>query len=153
MCRIIATFFKKVHKLTKTDLNQSKKRSQKGKSGTNGFSGALFCSSSAWHLNRPRPCQHQCPIVLVHEPKRMHELVHGHDQTSVEAGGVQVHCLVPPYHPKLAFALRAWIDGHIVGALSFGRDKGHAGEQAGEVVHGLPRPVLQLCRKYSCAIK
>ena len=91
--------------------------------------------------------------MLVHEPKRMHELVHGHDQTSVEAGGVQVHCLVPSSHTQLAFALRAWIDRHVVGALSFGRDKGHAGEQAGEVVHGLPRPVLQLCRKYSCAIK
>ena len=61
--------------------------------------------------------------MLVHEPKRMHELVHGHNQPSVEAGGVQMHCLVPTSHTQLAFALRPWIDGDVVGALGFGRDK------------------------------
>ena len=54
-------------------------------------------------VNRPRPCQHQCPIVLVHEPKRMQELVHGHDQTSVEAGGVQVHHLDKLAHTNFDF--------------------------------------------------
>ena len=104
-----------------------------------------------WGLvNRPRPCQHQCPIVLVHEPKRMQELVHGHNQPLVEAGRVQVHCLVPPNHPKLAFALRAWIDGHKVWTFGFSRDKGDTGEQVGEVVHRLPRQDSQLCEKYLC---
>ena len=69
----------------------------------------------------------------------MHELVHGHDQTSVEAGGVQVHCLVPASHTQLAFALGARIDGDVVGALGFRRDKGDAGEHVGEVIHRLPR--------------
>ena len=101
-------------------------------------------------LDRPRPCQHQCPIVLVHEPKRMHELVHGHDQTSVEAGGVQEHCLVPSSHAQLAFALGAWIDGDVVGALGCGRDKGDAREQVGEVVHRLPCQVSQSWKKYLC---
>ena len=101
-------------------------------------------------MKRPRPCQHQCPIVLVHEPKRMQKLVHGHDQTSVEAGGVQVHCLVPTSHTKLAFALGAWIDGDVVGALWYGRDKGDAREHVGEVVHRLPCQVLQSWEKYLC---
>ena len=78
----------------------------------------------------------------------MQELVHGHDQTSVEAGGVQVHCLVPSSHTNLAFALGAWVDGDIVGALGCGRDKGDAGEHVGEVVHRIPRLVLQVCEKY-----
>ena len=68
----------------------------------------------------------------------MQELVHGHDQTSVEAGGVQVHCLVASSHAQLAFALGAWVDGDVVGALGFGRDKGDTGEDVGEVVHRLP---------------
>ena len=86
--------------------------------------------------------------MLVHEPKRMHELVHGHDQTSVEAGGVQIHCLVPASHTKLAFALGAWIDGDVVGALRLGGDEGDAGgEEVGEVVHGLDCFGLQIYKR------
>ena len=86
----------------------------------------------------------------MHEPKRMQELVHGHDQTAVEAGGVQVHCLVPSSHPYLASALGAWINSDKVGAPGFRRDKGDAGEHVGEVVHCVSRQGLQVCEKYVC---
>ena len=122
----------------------------------NGIAGASRIIASLFLINperlvtKPRPCQHQCPIVFVHEPKRMQELVHGHDQTSVEAGGVQVHWLVPSSHPYLASALYAGIDSDKVGAPGFRRDKGDAGEHVGEVVHRIPCLDLQLCEKYLC---
>ena len=100
-----------------------------------------------------RLCQHQCPIVLVHEPKRMHELVHGHDHPSVKAGGVQVHWLVPASHSDLALALCAWIDSHKVRAPGFCRHKGDAGEHVSEVVHRLPCQNLQSCEKCLCWFK
>ena len=88
----------------------------------------------------------------MHEPKRMHELVHGTNQVVVivKASGVQVNFLVPSSHAQLAFALGAWVDGDVVGALCFCRDKGDAGEHVGEVVHCLSRQGLQVCEKYVC---
>ena len=88
----------------------------------------------------------------MHEPKRMHELVHGTNQVVVivKASGVQVNFLVPSSHAQLAFALGAWVDGDVVGALGCGRDKGDAGEQVGEVVHRIPCQVSQSWKKYLC---
>ena len=42
------------------------------------------------------------------------------------------------------YTICAWIDGHVVGALHFCRDKGDAGEKVGEVVHRLPCLVSQI---------
>ena len=39
---------------------------------------------------KTEPCQHRCPIVLVHKSECVHQLVHGHDQASLEAGGVEM---------------------------------------------------------------
>ena len=38
----------------------------------------------------------------------------------------------------------AWVDGHVVGALHFCRDKGDAGEEVRDVVHRLPCKVSQI---------
>ena len=86
----------------------------------------------------------------MHEPKRMHELVHGTNQVVVivKASGVQVNFLVPSSHTNLAFALGAWIDSDKVGAVGYGREKGDAGEHVGEVIHRLPCLDLQVCEKY-----
>ena len=89
-------------------------------------------------MERPRSCQHQCPIVLVHEAKRVHQLMHGHNQTVVEAAGVHVEQLLPAPHTHLARTSRATVDGHKVAAGAVGRDKGDARVQLGDVIHGLP---------------
>ena len=102
-----------------------------------------------WLWNRPRPCQHQCPIVLVHEPKRMHELVHGHNQPSVEAAGVHVEQLLPAPHTHLARAGWTAVYGHKIAAGAVGWHKGDAGGQLGDVVHRLPHPCHQVTRIYS----
>ena len=54
-------------------------------------------------------CQHQCPIVLVHEAEGVHQLVHGHNQTVVEAARVQQEHLLSASHAKLAWAVWTWI--------------------------------------------
>ena len=95
-------------------------------------------------MEKPRSCQHQCPIVLVHEAERMHQLVHGHNQTVVEAAGVHVEQLLPAPHTHLARASRAAVDGHEVAAGAVGRDEGDAGVQIGDVVHRLSHPVHQV---------
>jgi len=51
--------------------------------------------------HKSESCQHQCPIVLVQEAKRMHELVHGHNQPVVKAARVQVEQLLSTSHTKL----------------------------------------------------
>ena len=88
-------------------------------------------------MEKPRSCQHQCPIVLVHEAERMHQLVHGHNQTVVEAAGVHVEQLLPAPHTHLARTSRATVDGDKVAAGAVGRDEGDAGGQLGDVVHRL----------------
>ena len=103
--------------------------------------------------------------MLVHEPKRMHELVHGHDQTVAKAARVQVHhldklacltliwicqnkksdtCLLPSPHPQLASAIPTWVDRHEVWTGGGGQLEGDAREQVGDVVHRLPRQVPQV---------
>ena len=82
--------------------------------------------------------------MLVHEPKRMHELVHGHDQPLTKAGGVEVHRLLPTSHPQLAFAvlaMRVYCD--IVGARAGGWLKRDTWDQLGDVVHCLPHQCPQ----------
>ena len=83
------------------------------------FDLCLLCSSWSFSkyiwtmLGQPwRPCQHQCPIVLVHEAKRMQELVHGHNQPRGEAARVQVKQLLPSLHtwtPVLGLSLVVWL--------------------------------------------
>ena len=60
-------------------------------------------------LERPRSCQHQCPIVLVHEAEGVHQLMHGHNQPVVEAARVQEEQLLPSPHTKLAGAFRTYL--------------------------------------------
>ena len=95
-------------------------------------------------MEKPRSCQHQCPIVLVHEAERMHQLVHGHNQTVVEAAGVHVEQLLPAPHTHLARTSWATVDGHEVAAGAVGRDEGDAGVQIGDVVHRLPHQGLEV---------
>ena len=57
-------------------------------------------------------------------------------------------CLVTAPHTQLALAVRARIDGDVVGALGLGGDKGDAGKQVGEVVHRLPHFDSQIWAKY-----
>ena len=83
------------------------------------FDLCLLCSSLSFskyiwttHGQHWRPCQHQCPIVLVHEAKRMQQLVHGHNQARGEAARVQVKQLLPSLHtwiPVLGLSLVAWL--------------------------------------------
>ena len=74
------------------------------------------------------PCQHQCPIVLVHEAESVHKLMDWHNQASLKAARVQIDCPLPASHSKLAFALGARVDRHKVRALGLCWDKGDAGE-------------------------
>ena len=67
--------------------------------------------------------------MLVHEAERMHQLVHGHNQTVVEAAGVHVEQLLPAPHTHLAGTILARYDHHKVRAGADGRDKGDAGGQ------------------------
>ena len=52
--------------------------------------------------------------MLVHEPKRVHELVHRSRQPLEEASRVEENGLVPASHTQLAFALGARVYGHVV---------------------------------------
>ena len=75
---------------------------------------SLIFSKYIWttHGQPWRPYQHQCPIVLVHEAKRMQQLVHGHNQARGEAARVQVKQLLPSLHtwtPLLGISLVAWL--------------------------------------------
>ena len=91
----------------------------------------------------PRPCQHQCPIVLVHEAKRTHQQLHRHNQPLPEAVRVHEEQLLPSPHTHLARTVRATVDCHKVDAGVVGRQKGDAGGQLGDVVHCLPHPFPQ----------
>ena len=93
------------------------------------------------------PCQHRCPIVLVHKSKCVHQLVHRHDQPSLEAGGVQVDRLVASSHAELALALGARVDRHEVGTLGLRWHKLDTGEEVGQVVHGLDCFGLQIYKR------
>ena len=96
---------------------------------------------------KTEPCQHRCPIVLVHKSQCVHQLVHGHDQASLEAGGVQVDRLVASSHAELALALSARVDCHKVGALRLRWHKLDTGEEVGQVVHGLDCFGLQIYKR------
>ena len=81
--------------------------------------------------------------MLVHEAKRMHEFVHGHNQPSVEAAGVQVEQLLPASHTHLAGAIRARNYRDIVDEGG-GRDKCDTGGPVADVVHRLFYQLLML---------
>ena len=74
------------------------------------------------------PCQHRCPIVLVHKSKGVHQLVHWHDQPSFEASRVQVDRLVASSHAEFALALCARVDCNKVGTLGLRWHKLDTGE-------------------------
>ena len=76
--------------------------------------------------------------MLVQEAKGVHQQVHGHNQTVVEAAQqVHVKQLLPAPHTHLAGTILARYDHHKVRAGADGRDKGDAGGQVGDVVHCL----------------
>ena len=56
------------------------------------------------------------PVLLVHEPQSMEELVHELQQTVMrgEAFRVQEHLLLSTYHPQVALAARASLYHHVV---------------------------------------
>ena len=93
---------------------------------------------------KTEPCQHRCPIVLVHKSQCVHQLVHWHDQPSFEAGRVQVDRLVASSHAEFALALGARVDRHEVGTLGLRWHKLDTGEKVGQVVHGLDCFGLQI---------
>ena len=101
--------------------------------------------SSLWV--KTEPCQHRCPIVLVHKSQCVHQFVHRHDQPSLETGGVQVERLVASSHAELALALGARVDRHQVGTLGLRWHKLDTGEEVGEVVHGLDCFGLQIYKR------
>ena len=80
---------------------KSQKQDQLGYHGFLDLPKPFLRNSLERPVKRPRPCQHQCPIVLVHEAKRMHEFVHGHNQPVGKAGGVHEEQLLSPSHTKL----------------------------------------------------
>ena len=82
--------------------------------------------------------------MLVHEAEGVHQLVHGHNQTVVEAAGVHVEQLLPAPHTHLARTSWATVDGDEVAAGAVGRDEGDTGGQRGDVVHRLSHPVHQV---------
>ena len=101
--------------------------------------------SSLWV--KTEPCQHRCPIVLVDKSKCVHQLVHWHDQASLEARGVEVDRLVASSHAEFALALGARVDRHEVGTLGLRWHKLDTGEEAREVVHGLDCFGLQIYKR------
>ena len=95
-----------------------------------------------------KPCQHQCPIVLMDEAKRVHQLMYRLDQPISETFRVHAQLLSPASHPKMAGTLSLWVDCHIVGAVFLSRLEGDAGEQVGDVVHRLNHQDSQICEKW-----
>ena len=97
-----------------------------------------------------KPCQHQCPIVLMNEAKRVHQLMYRLDQPISETFRVHAQLLSPTSHPKMAGTLSLWVDCHIVGAVLLSGLEGDAGEQVGDVVHRLDHQDSQICEKCLC---
>ena len=85
--------------------------------------------------------------MLVHEPKRMQEFMHGHNQPVAKAPRVQVHHLLSASHAQLTLALGARVDCHVVGTGAVGRHKGDTGTQLGDIVHRLSGQDPQLTEK------
>ena len=77
--------------------------------------------------------------MLVHEPKRVHQLMHELGQPFVEALRVQADYLGAPFHPPLAFALCSRVYDHVVGTWDFLAVcwfELHAGNIFSDVIHG-----------------
>ena len=85
--------------------------------------------------------------MLVHEAEGVHQLMHGHNQPSFEAGGVEVDRLVASSHTELALALSARVDCNKVGTLGLRWDKLDTGEEVGQVVHSLDCFGLQIYKR------
>ena len=76
--------------------------------------------------------------MLVHEPKRVHQLVHGSLQAIVEAAQVQVDFLGASSHSPLAFALGSRVNDDVVGTsnlLAVCWFEFDAGDISSDVVH------------------
>ena len=84
------------------------------------------------------------PVLLVHEPQSMEELVHQQQQAVLlgEALGVQENALLPTYHTQLALAARPRMDRHkVVGGFCFWSE-GDARHLLLHIVHRLLHKLL-----------
>ena len=78
------------------------------------------------------------PGVLVHEPQRMEELVHGRHQAVVETSRVEEDVLLPTFHTQVAGAVCAVDYGDEVDGPGQCWHEGDAGNSVGDQVHRFP---------------